>query len=136
MSIIIHSAVLRGEKARFQLFGDTVNTASRMESTGISGRIQVSQKTADQLIAAGKEAWLMKRAEMVEAKGKGSLTTYWLSQSCELLSAVVNDQRGASEADTNVSIKQREINTRLVEWNVEVFTELLQKRLSPTMIMC
>jgi class 3 adenylate cyclase len=41
------AGVLRGEKSRFQLFGDTVNTAARMESTGQKGRIHVSQKTAD-----------------------------------------------------------------------------------------
>jgi hypothetical protein len=38
----------------------------------------------------GKEAWLMKRAAMVEAKGKGSLTKYWLSQQCEDLFVASN----------------------------------------------
>lgn len=50
----VTAGVLRGERARFQLFGDTMNTAARMEQTGIKNRIQVSQSTADCLVAGGK----------------------------------------------------------------------------------
>ena len=42
----VTAGVLRGAKSRFQLFGDTVSTASRMESTGKKGMIQVSASTA------------------------------------------------------------------------------------------
>lgn len=74
----VTAGVLRGEKCRFQLFGDTVNTAARMESTGQRDRIQLSQDTADILVTGGKGCWLHERADMVEAKGKGTLQTYWL----------------------------------------------------------
>jgi class 3 adenylate cyclase len=70
--------VLRGQRARFQLFGDTVNVASRMESNGQGGKIQVSQATADLLAADGKTNWLVKRQELVAAKGKGEMQTYWV----------------------------------------------------------
>jgi class 3 adenylate cyclase len=50
----VMAGVLRGERARFQLFGDTMNTAARMESTGMSNRIQMSQETTDLFIVAGK----------------------------------------------------------------------------------
>ena len=74
----VTAGVLRGEKSRFQLFGDTVNTASRMESTGMSNRIQISQSTAQLLLEAGKGAWIVPREDLVHAKGKGSVQTYWV----------------------------------------------------------
>eukprot|EP00934_Nitzschia_sp_Nitz4_P007985 Nitzschia sp. Nitz4//scaffold93_size78505//75962//78458//NITZ4_005433-RA/size78505-processed-gene-0.94-mRNA-1//1//CDS//3329560327//7975//frame0 len=75
----VTAGVLRGEKGRFQLFGDTVNTASRMESTGIPRSIQISQATADELILAGKESWFVPRQDQVYAKGKGYRQTYFLN---------------------------------------------------------
>jgi class 3 adenylate cyclase len=74
----VTAGVLRGERARFQLFGDTVNTASRMESTGRRDSIQISQVTANILVAAGKQHWITAREDKVVAKGKGELQTYWL----------------------------------------------------------
>ena len=71
----VTAGVLQGEKSRFQLFGDTVNTASRMESTGERNRIQVSQSTADLLIQAGKAYWVKPRADLMKAKGKGQIRT-------------------------------------------------------------
>lgn len=50
----VTAGVLRGERARFQLFGDTMNTAARMEQTCSKDRIQLSQATADILVASGK----------------------------------------------------------------------------------
>ena len=83
MRIGLHSGpvtagVLRGDKGRFQLFGDTMNTASRLESTGDKGRIHISRETAELLVAAGKEKWVTLREEQVFAKGKGTLQTYWV----------------------------------------------------------
>ena len=73
----VTGGVLRGEKARFQLFGDTVNTASRMETNGVPGRVQVSQTTADLIAASGKQHWLTPRKEMIKAKGKGKMQVYF-----------------------------------------------------------
>jgi class 3 adenylate cyclase len=50
----VTAGVLRGDRARFQLFGDTMNTAARMEQTGTKDKIQISQTTADQIVARGK----------------------------------------------------------------------------------
>jgi len=72
------AGILRGTKSRFELFGDTINTASRMESTGMGGKIQVSEETAELIRKDGKARWLHKRDTMIEAKGKGRLQTYWV----------------------------------------------------------
>eukprot|EP00934_Nitzschia_sp_Nitz4_P009072 Nitzschia sp. Nitz4//scaffold264_size26629//297//2744//NITZ4_008230-RA/size26629-augustus-gene-0.4-mRNA-1//-1//CDS//3329544785//9062//frame0 len=77
----VTAGVLRGTKARFQLFGDTVNTAARMESTGTPLKVQLSEETGALLIKAGKEEWITPREDEVMAKGKGSLSTYWLELS-------------------------------------------------------
>jgi class 3 adenylate cyclase len=74
----IIAGILRGQKSRFELFGDTINTASRMESTGKPERIQVSPDTAELLRDEGMESWLVPRKDLVEVKGKGALSTFWL----------------------------------------------------------
>ncbi|KAL9190047.1 hypothetical protein ACHAXT_007258 [Thalassiosira profunda] len=71
------AGILRGTKSRFELFGDTINTASRMESTGLGGKIQVSEETAALIRQDGKARWLVRREALVTAKGKGDLQTYW-----------------------------------------------------------
>lgn len=72
------AGVLRGQKARFQLFGDTMNTAARIESNGAPNCIHASKDTADLLVVAGKKNWLTRREESIVAKGKGQLETYWV----------------------------------------------------------
>eukprot|EP00934_Nitzschia_sp_Nitz4_P002898 Nitzschia sp. Nitz4//scaffold52_size167869//46818//50525//NITZ4_002268-RA/size167869-processed-gene-0.157-mRNA-1//-1//CDS//3329554011//2888//frame0 len=76
----VTAGVLQGEKSRFQLFGDTVNTASRMESNGAPGCIHMSKSTADLLVAAEKGHWLEKREDPIHAKGKGLMETYWIKK--------------------------------------------------------
>jgi len=72
----VTAGVLMGERARFQLFGDAVNTASRMESTGTPGRVQCSEATARLLQDA--ETFELEYRGKTAAKGKGEMDTYWL----------------------------------------------------------
>ncbi|XP_033611163.1 Ca(2+)/calmodulin-responsive adenylate cyclase isoform X3 [Cryptotermes secundus] len=61
---------------RYCLFGDTINTASRMESTGEAMHIHISQKTKDSLDLVG--GYHMQCRGPMEVKGKGVMKTYWL----------------------------------------------------------
>ena len=57
--------VLTCSSPPFQLFGDTVNTAARMESNGERNRVHVSMETAELLRMGGKHHWLKKRENKV-----------------------------------------------------------------------
>ena len=83
-----------------------MNTAARMESTGVAGRIQLSKDTAELLIHANKEAWLSKRPEGVEAKGKGVLETYFLnlSHSRETSTAMSGSDETGSLGNLNTDL--------------------------------
>lgn len=140
----VTAGVLRGERSRFQLFGDTVNTAARMESTGLKNMIHLSRDTAELLMAAGKHKWMTPRNETVHAKGKGEMQTYWLStQSGALRRAEEeapqaaehrNSESGSSatefdEGDTRDGSVINGISDklqRLVKWNTELLAKCLQ----------
>jgi Adenylate and Guanylate cyclase catalytic domain len=101
MRVGIHSGsvtagVLRGQKARFQLFGDTMNMAARMESTGAKNKVQLSADTAKLLISSGHQNWVIPRAEPVQVKGKGECQTYWLA-----LGASTGSHTGSTASDEN-----------------------------------
>jgi class 3 adenylate cyclase len=72
----VTAGVLRGDRARFQLFGDTVMAASKMESNGARDCIHVSQSTADLLMAGGKSSWLSLRSDLANSHAE---RTYWVS---------------------------------------------------------
>ncbi|MFN6496904.1 MAG: adenylate/guanylate cyclase domain-containing protein [Nostoc sp. DedQUE01] len=68
------AGVIGLKKFTYDLWGDTVNIASRMESQGVAGKIQVTENTYKSLC---NEFLFEKRGE-IEVKGKGKMTTYWL----------------------------------------------------------
>jgi len=58
----------------YDLWGDTVNTASRMESHGVAGCIQVTARTHDRL----RDGYRFQRRGPIPVKGKGEMVTWFL----------------------------------------------------------
>ncbi|NJP07257.1 MAG: response regulator [Chloroflexaceae bacterium] len=69
------AGVIGTRKFSYDLWGDTVNTASRMESHGVSGSIQVTPETYERL----HERYLFEPRGCIPVKGKGELMTYLLT---------------------------------------------------------
>jgi Adenylate and Guanylate cyclase catalytic domain len=129
----VTGGVLRGERSRFQLFGDTMNTASRMESTGLGNHIQVSEEAADQLSIAGKGHWVRLRDEQVTAKGKGQLRTYFLTTGPtsttrgSLRDILPMNRLSSPSAPAQQGPLRSETTDRLIQWHVEVLLKFIPK---------
>ena len=79
MRIGIHTGpavagVIGRNKFIYDLWGDTVNTASRMESHGVPGEIHVTDATRQAL----GDGWVLDERGVTEIKGKGPMRTWWL----------------------------------------------------------
>jgi class 3 adenylate cyclase len=69
------AGVIGHSKFSYDLWGNAVNTASRMESTSVPGRIQVSPSTFDQI----KDHFDVQEHQLVECKGLGQIMTYFVN---------------------------------------------------------
>ena len=126
-----------------------------MESTGVKNRIQVSEDTANLLVKAGKESWLVQRKDRPFVKGKNSMQTYWLkgsgfngdvsssggssiSADPEMFegadfTAPLNPEPNLERAFKRTSLTEMHSNanaertTRLISWNVEKLLRMLKK---------
>jgi class 3 adenylate cyclase len=70
------AGVIGTKKFTYDLWGNTVNIASRMEAHGKAGKIQVSSTTYDRL----KDSYLFQERGLIEVKGWGKMLTYWLEE--------------------------------------------------------
>jgi adenylate cyclase len=68
------AGIVGREKFHYDLWGDTVNVASRMESHGLPDHIQVTEMVYERL----KDEFVFERRGLVDVKGKGATLTYFL----------------------------------------------------------
>jgi class 3 adenylate cyclase len=68
------AGVIGADKFSYDLWGDTVNTASRMETTGVPGCTQVTERTYRRL----RDGYRFERRGVVAVKGKGEMVTWFL----------------------------------------------------------
>jgi class 3 adenylate cyclase len=68
------AGVIGRSRFSYDLWGDTVNTASRMESHGVTGCIQVTARTYERL----RDDFRFQRRGPIPVKGKGEIVTYFL----------------------------------------------------------
>jgi len=69
------AGVIGHSKFSYDLWGNTVNTASRMESTSVAGKIQVSPSTHAQI----RKHFKTEERELIECKGLGQIMTYFVT---------------------------------------------------------
>lgn len=137
----VTAGVLRGSKGRFQLFGDTMNFAARMEHHSAPNQIQCSEFTASLIKEAGREHWLRPREDKVTAKGKGELQTFWIAP--HMGGVESNDDQ--ETLTSNMAVEDVNANPwgntkmvfdlgtpgnryqRLIDWNVELLAGLLRQ---------
>ena len=114
-----------------QLFGDTVNTAARLESSGEGNRIHMSADTAHLIRDAGLERWIERREELITLKGKGSMQTYWLialkKDRTGTEARMESSPMGSLMDPTKTSSSGNAKKQRLVSFNAEALLRVIKQ---------
>ncbi len=92
----IVAGIVGVKKFQYDVWGDTVNTASRMESNGVVGKVNISHSTY--LLVKDEQDLLFEYRGKVQAKGKGELKMYFVSLRPEEVRKEVNEKPSLAES--------------------------------------
>jgi class 3 adenylate cyclase len=125
------AGVIRGERSRIQLFGDTVNTAAKMERSGRPGQIHISAQTAE-LLRNEKKQYHIEAADDLVVGAKGTISTYWLTRGPSDTGGQEVLFKDLSESTTSFTDMfddelYADRTSRLIEWNVKAMIPLIGK---------
>ncbi|XP_016964213.1 adenylate cyclase type 3 isoform X1 [Drosophila biarmipes] len=118
----ITAGVIGARKPHYDIWGNTVNVASRMESTGKAGAIQVTEETCNILQPFG---YTFLQRGLVAVKGKGQLMTYYLQgksqTSAEPVAPAAVELHGPESAalESTTELEASDIKTPLLNIKVQ-----------------
>lgn len=114
---------------RYGLFGDTVNTSSRMESNSKANRVLCSEASYKLLIEQAPDISVKKRGR-IAVKGKGDMTTYWVGDAEIQQGKLVQDFGVSDQApsDRRVDFCDEPLSPKHDEKHVEPVDDHLWRR--------
>jgi len=93
--------VVGSRKPQFALFGDTVNTASRMQSTGQENHVHVSAGTYEHIREDSRFSWTERKTQV---KGKGLMDTYLLNRSSGRRKSTSTEQDRGNQSQAHLPV--------------------------------
>uniref|UniRef100_A0A8D3DX61 Adenylate cyclase type 7 n=1 Tax=Scophthalmus maximus TaxID=52904 RepID=A0A8D3DX61_SCOMX len=97
------AGVIGARKPQYDIWGNTVNVASRMESTGELGKIQVTEETSDVLQKLG---YSCECRGLINVKGKGELRTFFLCTDMSKQQGMGFTNSCTQSVDTHLTVTQ------------------------------